>query len=414
MKYTVRKPRQPLNAEITLPASKSISNRLLVMHALSGQHGNIFNLSESDDTVAMLKALGSTDGSGSTSAMIDIGHAGTTMRFLTAYYSCIPGEVNLTGSDRMKERPIGPLVNALRQLGADIRYTGKDGFPPLQIRGRQLLGGELEIDGSISSQFISALLMVAPALENGLILRLKGEMVSSAYIGMTLELMKQHGVSYRWEGSTISVFPGHYAEGSYRVESDWSAASYWFAMMLPGMHSRVALKVLEKESLQGDSCLTDIFSRLGVTTDFTIEGIILSKLVNIVPARFDYDFTNAPDLVQTMAVALCLATVPFRFTGTRTLRIKETDRISALQHELKKLGYILESDPDGTFLSWNKETCAPEAHPVIETYHDHRMAMAFAPAALTLGEITIDNPKVVTKSYPRFWEDLGKAGFEVG
>jgi 3-phosphoshikimate 1-carboxyvinyltransferase len=405
MKYTVRKPLHPLNVEIVLPASKSISNRLLIMHALSGQEGGVENLSDSDDTTAMINALRAA------TPEKDIGHAGTSMRFLTAYYSCVPGSVVMTGSDRMKQRPIGPLVDALRRLGAGIRYTEKDGYPPLAIDGRKLMGGELTINGSISSQFISALLMIAPALEHGLVLHLEGEIVSSAYIHMTLELMHQHGVEYRWKDNTISVFPGSYRGSGYRVESDWSAASYWYSMVLFGMHSVVHMNYLKRNSLQGDSSLVDIFSRLGVTTDFGDDGITVSTLARVTPGLFEYDFTNSPDLVQTMAVALCMLAVPFRFTGTRTLRIKETDRILALQTEMRKLGFVLDSDPEGSYLSWEKQTCKPEKEPVIATYHDHRMAMAFAPAALVLGSISIEDPMVVTKSYPAFWEDLGKAGF---
>lgn len=407
MKVTVQKPRHPLNAEILLPASKSISNRLLIIRALSGQGEEIVNLSDSDDTAALIHAL--TSGNQEK----DIGHAGTSMRFLTAYYSCVPGSVVMTGSERMKQRPIGPLVDALRNLGADIRYAGQEGFPPVRINGRKLRGGELFVDGSISSQFISALLMIAPVLENGLVLHLEGEVVSSAYIHMTLKLMQYYGAACCWKGNTISVFPGRYARKHFRVESDWSAASYWYAMVLPGWHSAVRLKYLDRESLQGDSSLVDMFSRLGVTTDYDDQGITVSKLANVTPALFEHDFTDSPDLVQTMASALCLSAVPFRFTGTRTLRIKETDRILALQQEMRKLGFVLESDPEGSFLSWKKQTCTPETSPVISTYHDHRMAMAFAPAALTLGHITIEDPMVVTKSYPGFWEDLERAGYEI-
>lgn len=376
-----------------------------MIHALAGIDNQIENVSDSDDTRFMTKALKSEN------HLKDIGHAGTSMRFLTAYYSSREGYVQLTGSERMKERPIGPLVDALRLAGANIRYLGKEGFPPLEITGRELPGGEISINSSISSQFISALLMIAPYMKLGLKLNLTGESVSSSYISMTLQLMSQYGVEYFWEENVITVLPGSYVSGKYRVESDWSAASYWFSMALLEDSSHIKISFLKNDSIQGDSALTKIFHSLGINTDFSEETATLSKLVNIHPGLFSYDFTNSPDIVQSMAVALCLEGIPFKFSGTQTLRIKETDRIFALQKELKKLGYLLDSDLQGSFLSWNGKMRERISHPVIETYHDHRMAMAFAPAALVLNEIIIDDPMVVTKSYPGFWNDLRNAGF---
>ncbi len=346
-------------------------------------------------------------------AVKDIGHAGTAMRFLTAFYSCRECRVTMTGSDRMKERPIAALVDALRALGAEIDYLENKGCPPLDIRGTRLAGGEIDIAGNISSQFISALLMIAPSFEHGLVLHLIGDVVSSSYIYMTLELMRQHGAEVDWTGDTISIAPGKFSKAGYSVESDWSAASYWYAMMLSPGTERITLSYLEEKSLQGDSDLVNIFDRLGIRTRFGGKSCLLEKAEADHSLLFEYDFTNSPDLVQSMAVILCLASVPFKFSGTQTLRIKETDRISALQNELKKLGFILKSDAAGSFLAWNGDRCKPVKDAVISTYHDHRMAMAFAPVALFFDEIRIADPLVVSKSYPGFWDDLKDAGFVI-
>lgn len=407
MIYKVSRPPKSLQTSVRLPASKSISNRLLVINSLSGDSSDVENLSDSDDTVLMQQALLSG------ASVKDIGHAGTAMRFLTALYSCMDGTVTMTGSDRMKERPIGPLVDALRELGAELNYIGSEGYPPIEIKGKKLEGGKISIKGNISSQFISALLMIAPTFSSGLTLVLTGEVVSSSYISMTLKLMEQYGADVDWKGDTITVAPGGYKTEDYIVESDWSAASYWYAMMLTEMDTQLSLSHLDQDSLQGDSDLVNIFRKLGVETVFNGKMASLQKVPNNKPDIFEYDFTNSPDLVQSMAVILCISSIPFKFTGTQTLRIKETDRISALQVELRKLGYVLISDVGGSFLEWTGERWCLQKDPVIRTYHDHRMAMAFAPVALALGEIQIDDPMVVSKSYPDFWEDLREAGFGV-
>ena len=423
MIYKVSRPSKSLHTSVHLPASKSISNRLLVIHSLalpmdigmmssatsglSENSADIENFSDSDDTVLMHKALLSDE------QVKDIGHAGTAMRFLTAFYSCMDGSVTMTGSDRMKERPIGPLVDALRELGAEINYAGAEGFPPLEINGKTLEGGTISIKGSISSQFISALLMVAPTFTNGLTLVLTGEVVSSSYISMTLKLMEQYGAKVDWIGDTITVAPGEYNSEGYTVESDWSAASYWYAMMLGDLHAQLWLSHLYETSLQGDSELVNIFQKLGIITEFDGTSVHLKHGTAENKLRFEYDFTDSPDIVQSMAVILCLSEIPFRFSGTQTLRIKETDRIAALQNEMMKLGYILKSNNEGSFLAWNGDRVPAKSNPVISTYHDHRMAMAFVPVALILGEIQIDDPMVVSKSYPAFWEDLKAAGFKV-
>jgi len=408
MKFIISKPSEKISGKVVLPSSKSISNRLLIIGALSGQAANLENLSESDDTLVMLRALQSIQ------KTRDIGHAGTAMRFLTAYFAAGDKEVILTGSERMKERPVGELVQALIKLGANIRYTEKKGFPPLKINGTRLNGGLLTIDGSISSQFISAILMIAPVFEKGLEIDIKGDIVSGAYIRMTLELMRRCGAKYSWSGNKIKVYSGNYIIGNYTVESDWSAASYWFAMVLLSDAASLELPFLFRESLQGDAVVSDIFDRLNIETGFRTDGISVTKREDgKLPDHMELDFTACPDLVQTMAPVLCAINVKFRFTGTKTLRIKETDRIAALQNELKKTGYVLHTDKGGTFLEWSGETCEKDILPEIETYHDHRMAMGFAPLALKFGSIVIKDPMVVTKSYPRFWDDLKQVGFSI-
>lgn len=390
---------------IQLPASKSISNRVLILNALSYSPYDIRNLSECDDTEVMVAALNSNGNH------FDIKAAGTAMRFLTAFLSKVVGEWTITGTERMRNRPIKLLVDALTSLGARIEYVEKEGYPPLRIFGSALQGGEIALNGGISSQYISALLMVAPLMENGLTLHLVGEIISRPYIHITLELMKRFGVSSSWEGNTIRVAPQEYTPGPFTVESDWSAASYWYTIAcLSGCP--MSLSGLYKDSLQGDAAGAKLFRQLGVETEFTNEG------VRLVPGgerckELVYDFVNEPDLAQTFAVASVLLNTPFHFTGLQSLKIKETDRIAALIAELKKLGYGLR-ETEGHGLQWDGERCEAERKPVIATYEDHRMAMAFAPAALVIPEgISIAEPNVVSKSYPRFWEDLRTVGFEI-
>jgi len=407
MKNVISAPLNAVKDTIHIPASKSISNRMLIIRSLAQSMAGLYNLSESDDTEVLSKSL---DGQ---SDVKDVGHAGTSMRFLTAYFATQPGEVILTGSQRMKQRPIGPLVDALKQVGASIEYLETIGCPPLKIKGGNLIGGNIGIDAGISSQFISALMMIAPLLAGGLTIELKGRVVSSTYIQMTLSLMNSCGALARYDGKNISIPQGSYSVDNFSVESDWSAASYWYqvAALLPG--SEIVLPHLSRVSLQGDSVLVHIFESLGVQSDFQEEGLLLRSGTLEWPVQFNYDFTGCPDLVQTCAVTLCALGIPFRFTGTRTLRVKETDRIAALGSELKKLGFLLQDDPAGAYLAWDGSRCEPEKDPVIATYHDHRMAMAFAPMAIPLGSIAIEDPGVVSKSYPGFWKDLEQAGFGV-
>ncbi len=405
MRYLLSAPSH-IKATIQLPASKSISNRALIIHALSKGNDVLSNLSDCDDTKVMVKAL--TEGG----EVIDILAAGTAMRFLTAYLSSTPGTHIITGTERMQQRPIQILVNALRELGANIEYTRNEGFPPLRIEGAPLAGNEITLKGNVSSQYISALLMIGPILKNGLQLRLTGEVVSRPYINLTLQLMKDFGASARWTSDqSISVEPQPYRCVPFTVESDWSAASYWYQMAVLSSEADIELTGLFRHSYQGDSRGAEVFARLGIETEYTEEGIRLRKNGSCVK-RLDEDFVDIPDLAQTFVVTCALLDVPFRFTGLQSLKIKETDRIEALKAEMKKLGYVLH-DEDDSILYWNGERIEPQACPVIKTYEDHRMAMAFAPAAIHYPTIQIDEPQVVSKSYPGYWDDLRKASFVI-
>ncbi len=405
MKYKITAPKNPIYTDIKLPASKSISNRALILKALSNSSFPIENLSDCDDTRVMVETFASKGN------IFDIGAAGTSMRFLTAYLSKKPGEWIITGSERMQQRPINTLVEALNTLGAHIEYLKNQGFPPLKIKGSALDGGDIFLSGGISSQFISALLMIAPTMEKGLTLHLEGNIISIPYIKLTLRMMEQFGVKCDWEGNVIKIFPNEYRPIPYLVESDWSAASYWYSIAALSTDARIELKGLFKESGQGDSKVADLFLDLGVETEFTKEGVILTKTDRIAKKLF-HNFINEPDLAQTFVVTCCMMGVPFLFTGLQTLKIKETDRIEALKAEIKKLGYII-TDSQNSILEWDGERCEPDSTPIIATYEDHRMAMAFAPATLKLENLLIAEPMVVTKSYPYFWEDLRKAGFSV-
>lgn len=423
MQYTVSAP-AALHATIQLPASKSISNRALILHSLA--HGNIFprNLSDCDDTKVMVRAL---DGN---PEHIDILAAGTAMRFLTAYLSVTPGTRIITGTQRMQQRPIRLLVDALRELGARIEYTGNEGFPPLRITGTELKGEKISLAGNVSSQYISALLMIGTVLPKGLRLHLTGDIISRPYINLTLQLMNDFGAQAGWTSEDcITVSPGGYTDTPFTVESDWSAASYWYQMMaIQGIKnekmkgggesnsqtipaSEIELLGLFAHSYQGDSRGAEIFARLGVHTEYTDRGVKLTRK-GTPAARLDEDMVDIPDLAQTFVVTCCLTDIPFRFTGLQSLKIKETDRITALITELRKLGYAVRSEQDSILL-WDGERCPADETPVISTYEDHRMAMAFAPACLVLPCIRIDEPQVVSKSYPTYWDDLQKAGFKV-
>ena len=414
MQYNIIAPKA-LNQTIKLPASKSISNRAMIIHALSGSNVLPDNLSDCDDTEVIIQALQNNP------YEINIKAAGTAMRFMTAFLATRNGEEHvITGTERMKHRPIGVLVDALRHLGADITYVGEEGFPPLCIKGGKLEGGLLEVPGNISSQYVSALLMIGPMLSNGLTLRLKGDIISRPYIDLTLCMMREFGAIADWSDyETITVQAQRYKERAYYIESDWSAASYWYEMIALSKEAddEVRLEGLMDGSKQGDSSVRYIFSLLGVKTTFdtTEEGVpttvTLRHSGRCVP-RLEYDFVNSPDLAQTFVVCCCMLGVRFHFRGLATLKIKETDRIEALKTEMRKLGFVLH-DVNNSELYWDGERCEPQQDAAIDTYEDHRMALAFAPAVFRLDHLCINNPQVVSKSYPNYWEDLIKAGFEV-
>ena len=438
MIYTIHPPAS-VHAKIRLPASKSISNRILILNALSKSDYPIANLSDSDDTQVLMKALLSLQ-AGNTA--FDVGAAGTSMRFLTAYLAQSEGVWTITGSERMKKRPIKILADSLREIGGEIEYMGKEGFPPLKIYGRKLTGGSIALNGGVSSQYLSALMMIAPLTLQGLDIRLEGTIVSRPYIEMTVSLMQTFGIRALWKGQHIRIEPQMYQPLPFTVENDWSAASYWYEIVaLAGNSAEVELAGLEQNSIQGDAKVAELFESMVSSTachpaldagsplivchpaldaGSPEKGLIISGGLRVKPAMTTsrvpamtivHDFTNEPDLAQTLAVTCCLLDIPFHFTGLQSLRIKETDRISALQTELKKLGYAVKAGE--TAMEWSGERCDPDPDPLISTYEDHRMAMAFAPVCLKTGSIRISEPAVVSKSYPGFWKDLEKAGFNV-
>lgn len=470
-------PRFPLklNASLALPTSKSLCARALVVNHLCEQPAHLEGLSDCDDTQAILQGLEALRNSKDAPLRVDIGAAGTAMRFLTALFAATPQlDVVITGSQRMQERPIGALVIALQAAGADISYVEKKGYPPLHIRGKQLEGGTLALPSNISSQYVSALLMIAPTMRRGLQLELVGKVASAPYIRMTMQVMKAFGVESKWKNNLISIESGQrYARtqsshcgttketeqaASYTIECDWTAASYWYEIVAlhPDKTARVLLRELREASEQGDSVCARWFEALGVMTTFTAEGAVLKK--SSIPPQvtlecdpstsednelssqtddnfcesneclsqatchssqavhhsykdappFLLDFTAAPDLAQTFVVTCALLSRPFHFKGLESLRIKETNRIAALIAELQKLGKHIEAIGEGE-LRYTAQDDSPHAQAItIATYDDHRMALAFAPAALLFPQLSIEHPEVVAKSYPHYWRDLSE------
>ncbi|MBY0432966.1 MAG: 3-phosphoshikimate 1-carboxyvinyltransferase [Cyclobacteriaceae bacterium] len=387
----------------SLPSSKSLSNRALIIRALANQPFAIENISSARDTQLMAALVNSS------SHLIDVMDAGTTMRFLTAYFGVTGQSKTLTGTARMKERPIHLLVNALRQLGVTIRYVEKEGFPPIEVGGfTKQNTRELAIRGDVSSQFISALMMIAHVLPEGLTILLEGKIGSKPYIHMTGELMRYFGAQLQIEASKIVIQPGKYSGKVYTVEPDWSAASYWFAIVALAEEASIVLPGVKSESLQGDRAIVDIMQPLGVLSEFKPEGLSLKK-TQISATSLSWDFSDCPDLAQTVLPVCAALQVKGRFTGLESLRVKETDRIAALQNELKKIGAELSEEGSEWVLTPGP---APKASPVFHTYHDHRMAMGFAPLATRMN-ITIEDSSVVKKSYPTFWDDLKAIGFKV-
>ncbi|GAA4315575.1 3-phosphoshikimate 1-carboxyvinyltransferase [Nibribacter koreensis] len=400
----VSHPTKVLTGHVTLPASKSEANRALIIRALSGQDFPIHNLSDANDT-QLLNQLLSTPAGPEVSAE----DAGTVMRFLTAYYAITNQQLTLTGTARMCQRPIGVLVDALRTLGAKIDYLGQEGYPPLQLKGFDYAGSnQLTVRADVSSQYISALLMIAPLLPQGLELTLAGKIGSEPYIRMTLAQMAHFGVQSVFEGNKITVPALKYEAKEYTVESDWSGASYWYSMVALAQEADIFLPALRADSLQGDSVLPDLMAPFGVKTTFKDGGVHLTK-IPVQEALDRIDFSACPDLAQTVAALAAGLQVEVEMTGLESLRIKETDRILAIQTELPKLGATLQETELGVFRVFSGNQAKNDVR--IHTYDDHRMAMAFAPLALKQ-EIIIEEPSVVKKSYPRYWETLNAAGFQ--
>ena len=402
-----------ISGTVTLDGSKSISNRALILRALSGKDFPITGLGTSKDVSTMQALLASQE------EVLDAGAAGTTFRFLTAFLAWSGKPCTLTGSERMKQRPIGPLVAALRTLGARIEYLENEGYPPLRFSGGQWeqVTRTLTLPASVSSQYLSALLMIAPRLPLGLELNLEGELVSRPYLEMTLRMMGFFGVNHTWQGQTITVEPQAYEARPFQVEADWSAASYYYSIAALSEHCNLKLFGLHRESLQGDAAIAQFMVKLGVHTEFGENHIRLIKNSGPQPSEFEYDFINCPDLAQTVMACCGGLGVTGKFTGLQTLFIKETDRIAAMQTELEKIAVRFNEAPRDSTLP------AQEAYFIVEgkarfwtspefaTYEDHRMAMAMAPLAM-LHNIVIKDPGVVIKSYPAFWSDLESLGFE--
>lgn len=394
-----------IQQQIVISGSKSESNRLLILQQLFPAI-TIENLSDSDDSIHLQHALSSKD------VLIDIGHAGTAMRFLTSYFSTKEGrEVVLTGSERMQNRPIKILVDALTDMGASITYEGKDGYPPIRIKGGTMNAHSVKINGNVSSQYISSLLLVAATLENGLTIELLGDITSVPYIKMTIALLSQIGIKATFEGSSIKVLPAiDLSKKSVVVESDWSSASYFYAIIaLSSIGSEITLSSYKKDSLQGDACLASIYEHFGVQTTFKSNCITLIKVSESNKSRLNINLKNAPDIAQTIAVTCFGLNVPCDLSGLHTLKIKETDRLEALKTELSKLGATITVTNESLQL---EASTSIHENVAIETYNDHRMAMAFAPLGMKI-PLEILDADVVTKSYRNFWKDLQKIGFQL-
>ena len=406
-------PGGPLRGTAQLPASKSEANRALILQALAGG-GTLGNLSDANDTQLMLRLLAAAPGTAELSAE----DAGTVMRFLTAYLTVTNWRGRLTGTARMQERPIAVLVDALRQAGASINYLNSDGYPPLEIAGFAAAKEadsptELSVRGDISSQYISALLMVGLRLPGGLRLTLTGHIGSRPYINMTVALMQRFGADYSAVGGVLTVRPGQYRPTDYTIESDWSAASYWYSFVaLAPAGSEIMLSGLRRESLQGDQAIAGMMTNFGVETIFLPNGVHLRQVPLVAQTEIQtLDFTDCPDLAQTVAVIAAALNRPVDLTGLESLRIKETDRIAALQTELAKFGGDLRDLGEGRFRAESRDFFSVSGQ-LVATYHDHRMAMAFAPLAMR-GALRVEAPTVVRKSYPQFWKELAKSGFVI-
>lgn len=409
-----------VDCKITLPLSKSIVNRLLVINRLSGGSAISRLVPDSNDTVVMqhlLEEIGQNINS-EKSIDINVGNAGTVMRFLTALLAVTPGTWVITGTERMQNRPVKPLTDALQSLGTKLVFLKKSGYPPVQIIGNpQMQGGTVQLNAGISSQFISALMMLGAVIKGGIAIELQGEIISASYIRMTQALMRKAGADVSFTGNTLIIKEQNYKEIDFNsiIEPDWSAAAFWYQVASFTPDARIILKGLRNESVQGDSVLPEIYNNLGIRSTFTDEGLLLTKSGQPVVSEFNYDFTLCPDLAQAVIVTCAALGIRGHFTGLKTLRVKETDRIEALRNELTKLGYGVDVANDQIFLSG--KIFLNKHHPsavVVKCYDDHRMAMSFATLAIVREDICIEEPEVVKKSYPGFWDDIAQAGLVLG
>ena len=403
-KLTIKAETKIINGEVNLTASKSESNRVLIIRALCEKHFPIHNLAAAKDTETMVELLANEG------TIKDVGPAGTTMRFLTAFYANTPGKWVLTGSERMRNRPIAILVDALNKLGAKIKYLEKEGCPPLEIEGVNLKGGKISIDGSVSSQYLSALILIAPSLPGGLEMELTGKIASIPYLKMTLALISEFGAKYSFENNTIKIEEGKYQAKEFTVEADWSAASYWYQIAALADEANITLKGLKEVSLQGDSAIVDMFKNFGVQSTFEGTQVTLEKTNSATADSFDYDFSDCPDVAQTLAATITGLNIKGHFKGLESLRIKETDRIAAIKKELEKFGASIDILPDDEIKVNNSRLQTYKG--CIETYDDHRVAMSIAPLCLKVDSIEIEEPNVVAKSYPNFWKDLAGKGLK--
>ena len=402
---SISHPTRKLQGSIKLPGSKSESNRALILRALTDNRLQIENLSEARDTQNLLKILASTE------ITADVIDAGTSMRFLPAYYAARNEHKIVTGSERMRQRPIAPLVDALTQIGFDVRYADKEGFAPVEIlpiKSFDNLFNEVDIPGNISSQFITALLLIAPFLPEGLTIHFTTKLTSAPYVDMTLQMLKHFGVKYTWQGNTITVEHSTLEGDTYTVGADWSAASYWYSMAFLADDADLFLEDLKNNWIQGDRVVADWMKRFSVSTDFNQGGAVIKNIHAPYPTVMKLDYEDTPDLAQTFAAMFAAKNIAATFTGLDSLKIKETDRIAALQKELHKCGFKFDYSSEFFFYQLRGKFVQPNEP--ITTYNDHRMAMSFAALAL-LGEIQIENPEVVEKSYPGFWKDLEAVGF---
>jgi 3-phosphoshikimate 1-carboxyvinyltransferase len=400
-----------ISTEITLTGSKSECNRALIISSLSKGLVKVDNVSDAADTVTLNNILNNISHDSPHQQTVDVGPAGTAMRFLTAYLAALPGKFFLTGTERMKQRPIGILAEALKTIGADLSYTQQEGYPPLLINGPlQQSTDTVNIKGDVSSQYLSALLMIAPTLQQGLTLQIEGELTSVPYVKMTLDMLEEAGISHSWNDNSITIKPQPFKPAVLAVEPDWSAASYWYSIAALSNKAQIALPYLKSKSLQGDSRIREIMVAFGIQTSQTDRGIAITTASQNFSIEV-LDLKDCPDLAQTVIVCAAALKKNLAFTGLETLKIKETDRILALQNELAKIGVTLTEN--NLIYTLNCDELNFPDRVTFKTYEDHRMAMAFAPLSLLINEVILEDMDVVEKSYPDFWKDLQKAGFTV-